>query len=105
MIPAGDETHIMRVLGYMPAHKVLRWAQVTISPDITEKDIARLARRLPRPVERADREGDYRFHQHKATVHPTCDGTLGKRIDALIAARSKECGVHPDFYRRSLGWR
>ena len=21
------------------------------------------------------------------------------------AARSKECGVHPDFYRRSLGWR
>ncbi len=105
MIPAGDETHIMRVLGYMPAHKVLRWAQVTISPDITEKDIARLARRLPRPVERTDKEGDYRFHQHSRTIEIRDNGDLAKRIDAHIAARSKECGVHPDFYRRSLGWR
>lgn len=105
MIPVGEDWRIKKALGYMAPEKVLQWAQVTICPSINKRDIDRLRRDMPRPRPRADNEGNHRLHQHKATVHPTCDGTLGKRIDALIAARSKECGVHPDFYRRSLGWR
>lgn len=105
MIPAGDETHIISVLRYMPAKRVLRWAQVTICPSITEKDIARLEKRLPNPKKRTDKEGDYRFHQHRATTEIRCNGTLAEKIDAHIARRSRECGVHPDFYRRALGWR
>ena len=104
MIPTGDDWRIKKALTYMSPEKVLQWAQVTICPTINQRDIDRLRRDMPKPRPRTDKEGDHRFHQHVPTVHPRDCGTLGKKIDAYIAARSKECGVHPDFYRRALGW-
>ena len=106
MIPTGDDWRIRKALGYMKPEKVLQWAQTTICPTINEKDIARIARDMPKGDSR--RIGTAK-DANAGPYAPHCglvdNGTLGRKIDALIAARAKECGVHPDFYRRSLGWR
>ncbi len=107
MIPNGSDHMIRRALGYLSPEKVLQWAQVTICPKINAKDISRIQRDMPRSrgVVRAGRARDANLPPIAPTENPRDTGTLGKKIDAFIAARSKECGVHPDFYRRSLGWR
>ena len=94
---------IRRALGYMPVPKVGQWARTMICPNITDRDIIAIQRNMTQPR---------RIGTAKDTVagpynsNPLVDdGTLGRKIDAFVAARSKECGVHPDFYRRSLGWR
>lgn len=105
MIPTGEDWRIRKALTYMAPDKVLQWAQATICPNINERDISR--------IERDRKKGSRRIGTAKdadaGLYSPDCalvdTGTLAKRIDAFIAARSKECGVHPDFYRRSLGWR
>ena len=92
MIPTGDYWRIRKALGYMSERKVLQWARATICDRITERDIVRIARDMPKQpgVVRVGRARD-------AKLPP-----IGPREQL---SRSKECGVHPDFYRRSLGWR
>lgn len=105
MIPTGDEGPILTALGYMTPHKVLQWARVSISPDITERDIKRLdVKRI-----KSRRSIGAGAHEEEARYSPDHrirdDGIMAKQIDAYIAAKAKDCGVHPDFYRRFLGWR
>ena len=104
MIPTGEDWRIRKALGYMTQRKVLQWAQVTISPSINQRDVLRIARDMPkaRAIGTAKDAGPGPYTPHCGLVD---DGTLGRKIDAFIAARSKECGVHPDFYRGTLGWR
>lgn len=103
MIPNGEDHRIRSALKYMEPMKVLQWAQATICPSINHRDIGRIARDMAKSrrigTAKDAAPGPY---NHNPLVD---DGTLGRKIDAFIAARSKECGVHPDFYRRSLGWR
>ena len=94
---------IRRALGYMPVPKVGQWARTMICPNITDRDIIAIQRNMTQPR---------RIGTAKDTVagpynsNPLVDdGSLGRKIDAFVSARSKECGVHADFYRRSLGWR
>lgn len=107
MIPNGDDWRIRKALSYMAPGKVLQWARATICPNINERDIRRIQRDMPRSrgVVRAGRARDANLPPIAPTENPRDTGTLAKKIDAFIAARSKECGVHPDFYRRALGWR
>lgn len=104
MIPNGEDWRIRKALGYMAPDKVLQWAQVTICPSINLRDIARISRDMskPRKIGTAKDAGAGPYTPHCGLVD---NGSLAVKIEAFIAARSKECGVHPDFYRRSLGWR
>lgn len=104
MIPTGSDHMIRRALGYMDAKKVGQWARTMICPNITDRDIIRIQRSMsaPRRIGSAKDTALGPYTPHAGLVD---DGALGRRIDAHIAARSKECGVHPDFYRRVLGWR
>ena len=104
MIPNGSDHMIRRALGYMTVPKVGQWARTMICPNITDRDIIRIQRSMsaPRRIGTAKDTAVGPYTPHTGLVD---DGTLGRKIDAHIAARSKECGVHPDFYRRSLGWR
>lgn len=105
MIPNGSDHIIRRALTYMPAEKVGQWARTMICPNITDRDIRRLQGGMPKPRPRTDRDGDHRFHHHGPANEIRDNGEMAPRIEALIARRAKECGVHPDFYRRALGWR
>lgn len=103
MIPNGSDHMIRRALGYMTVPKVGQWARTMICPNITDRDIIRIQRSMSAP-RRIGTSKDTAAGPYNS--NPLVDdGTLGRKIDAHIAARSKECGVHPDFYRRSLGWR
>ena len=103
MIPNGSEHMIRRALGYMTVPKVGQWARTMICPNITDRDIIALHRGMSQP-RRIGTSKDTAAGPYNS--NPLVDdGTLGRKIEAFIAARSKECGVHPDFYRRSLGWR
>ena len=104
MIPNGSDHMIRRALGYMEPRKVGQWARTMICPNITDRDIIALHRGMsqPRRIGTAKDTALGPYTPHTGLVD---DGTLGRKIDAFVAARSKECGVHPDFYRRSLGWR
>jgi hypothetical protein len=104
MIPNGSDHMIRRALGYMTVPKVGQWARTMICPNITDRDIIRIQRSMsaPRRIGTAKDTALGPYTPHNGLVD---DGTLGRKIDAFVAARSKECGVHPDFYRRSLGWR
>ena len=104
-IPTGEDWRIRKALGYMSPHKVLQWAQVTISPGINAKDVSRIHRDMTksaRPIGTGAQTDDRPIHRHSELID---NGDLAKKINAHVIARSKECGVHPDFYRRSLGWR
>lgn len=107
MIPNGEDWRIRKALGYMSERKVLQWARTTICDRITERDIVRIARDMPKQpgVLRIGRARDAKLPPIGPREQLSCNGSLAKKIDAYIAARSKECGVHPDFYRRALGWR
>ena len=103
MIPNGSDHMIRRALGYMEPRKVGQWARTMICPNITDRDIIALHRGMSQP-RRIGTSKDTAAGPYNS--NPLVDdGTLGRKIDAFVAARSKECGVHPDFYRRSLGWR
>lgn len=104
MIPNGSDHMIRRALGYMEPRKVGQWARTMICPNITDRDIIRIQRSMsaPRRIGTAKDAALGPYTPHTGLVD---DGTLGRKIDAFVTARSKECGVHPDFYRRSLGWR
>lgn len=103
MIPNGSDHMIRRALGYMDAQKVGQWARTMICPNITDRDIIALHRGMSQP-RRIGTSKDTAAGPYNS--NPLVDdGTLGRKIDAFVADRSKECGVHPDFYRRSLGWR
>ena len=104
MIPNGSDHMIRRALGYMTVPKVGQWARTMICPNITDRDIIRIQRSMsaPRRIGTAKDTAVGPYTPHTGLVD---DGTLGRKIDAFVADRSKECGVHPDFYRRSLGWR
>ena len=106
MIPNGDDWRIRKALGYMPASKVLSWARATICPNINERDINRIERDMPKgDGRRIGTAADAQAGLVAQTHLPTCNGSLPKRIDAYIAAKSKECGVSAAHYRRVLGWR
>lgn len=103
MIPNGSDHMIRRALGYMEPRKVGQWARTMICPKITDRDIIAIHRGMSQP-RRIGTAKDAVAGPYNS--NPLVDdGTLGRKIDAHIAARSKECGVHPDFYRRALGWR
>lgn len=105
MIPTGDDWRIRNALKYMAPEKVLQWAQTTICPNINERDIRRIDRdraKGKRKIGSAPDASPGPYTPHSGLIDT---GSLAPRIDALIARRSKECGVHPDFYRRALGWR
>lgn len=105
MIPASDEARVRTALGYMDERKVLQWARATICPTITQRDIVRLSRRMvkqPRSIGAGAHSWSGRFEPHSSLVD---HGDLASKINAYIAARSKECGVDPSQYRRALGWR
>jgi len=104
MIPNGSDHMIRRALGYMAPEKVGQWARTMICPNITDRDIIRIQRSMSAP-RRIGTAADTCHEPIGPSPMLVDDGTLGKRIDTLIASRSKECGVHPDFYRRALGWR
>lgn len=104
-IPNGEDWRIRKALKYMEPAKVLQWAQVTICPNINHRDIVRLVRDMTksaRPIGTGAQTDDRPIHRHSELID---NGDLAKKINAHVIARSKECGVHPDFYRRSLGWR
>lgn len=105
MIPNGDDWRIRKALTYMAPDKVLQWARATICPNINERDIARIHRDMPKGGRRIGTASDASAGPYSPHSGLIDNGSLAKKIDAFIAARSKECGVHPDFYRRSLGWR
>lgn len=105
MIPTGEDWRIRKALAYMSERKVLQWARATICPRITERDVLRIKRDMPkgpRQIGTGARSANGPLNPHSALID---NGMLGKKIDAYIAARSKECGVRPEFYRRALGWR
>lgn len=103
MIPNGSDHMIRRALGYMDSKKVGQWARTMICPNITDRDIIRIQRSMSQPRRIGTAKDAYAGPYNSNPL--VDDGTLGRKIDAFVAARSKECGVHPDFYRRSLGWR
>ena len=104
MIPNGSDHMIRRALGYMTVPKVGQWARTMICPNITDRDIIRIQRSMSAP-RRIGTAKDTAVGPYTPNTGLVDDGTLGRKIDAFVADRSKECGVHPDFYRRSLGWR
>lgn len=105
MIPTGEDWRIRKALGYMPPHKVLQWAQVTICPSINERDIRRIDKDRSKGNRKIGTAPDARPGPYKPDASLMDNGTLATRIDAYITSRSKECGMHPDSFRRALGWR
>lgn len=105
MIPNGEDWRIRKALGYMEPHKVLQWAQVTICPSINERDIRRIDKDRSKGSRKIGTAPDAKSGPYTPHCGLIDNGTLANRIDAFIKVRSKECGVHPDIYRRSLGWR
>lgn len=111
MIPEGQGPVIRGVLKYMEPHKVLQWAQQFVDARITQRDIDRLIRTMPRDSrfkpESADKP-EYRsrlggpMYDVGAISVPEA---FAKALDRSIVKRARECGVTIDQYKRhALGW-
>lgn len=104
-IPEGEASRIRAALGYMKPEKVLQWARATICPSISARDIRYIQNDRKRGGRRIGSAADAKCGPYSPHCGLIDNGDLAKKIEAHIAVRSKECGVHSDFYRMAIGWR